>query len=152
MVKNFIEGKAAINVFCEQNNIQLFVVDAGVNYTFQKDCLSDKFINAKINFGTKNYLETKAMSIDECNNAIKKGKDIIKKNVQNYSCNVFGFGEMGIGNTATASVLMSIILALPIADCVGKGTGITDEKLIEKINILKKCLDNYEGENNLESK
>jgi nicotinate-nucleotide--dimethylbenzimidazole phosphoribosyltransferase len=39
---------------------------------------------------------------------------------------------MGIGNTATASVLMSIILALPIADCVGKGTGITDEKLIEK--------------------
>jgi nicotinate-nucleotide--dimethylbenzimidazole phosphoribosyltransferase len=32
-----------------------------------------------------------------------------------------------------------------------KGTGIT-EKLIEKINILKKCLDNYEGENNLESK
>jgi nicotinate-nucleotide--dimethylbenzimidazole phosphoribosyltransferase len=57
---------------------------------------------------------------------------------------------MGIGNTATASVLMSIILALPIADCVGKER--VSQTLIEKINILKKCLDNYEGENNLESK
>jgi nicotinate-nucleotide--dimethylbenzimidazole phosphoribosyltransferase len=46
-------------------------------------------------------------------------------------CNCIGFGEMGIGNTATASVLMSIILALPIADCVGRER-VSDEKLIEK--------------------
>ena len=48
---------------------------------------------------------------------------------------------MGIGNTSTASVLMSILLDLPIEDCVGSGTGVMDKKLIQKQNILKKALE-----------
>ncbi|MFV8352209.1 nicotinate-nucleotide--dimethylbenzimidazole phosphoribosyltransferase [Flavobacterium sp. XS2P14] len=148
MVTNFLVGGAAINVFCKQNTIKLSIVDAGVNYDFP---MNTNLIAAKIGMGTQSFLHGPAMSAMELQLCLNKGQEVIKT-IAKTGCNCIGFGEMGIGNTATASVLMSIILAVPIADCVGKGTGITDEKLIEKINILKKCLDNYEGENNLESK
>nr|WP_309757875.1 nicotinate-nucleotide--dimethylbenzimidazole phosphoribosyltransferase [Flavobacterium sp.] len=148
MVTNFLVGGAAINVFCKQNTIKLSIVDAGVNYDFP---MNTNLISAKIGMGTQSFLHGPAMSSMELQLCLNKGQEVVKT-IAKTGCNCIGFGEMGIGNTATASVLMSIILALPIADCVGKGTGITDEKLIEKINILKKCLDNYEGENNLESK
>ena len=148
MVTNFLVGGAAINVFCKQNTIKLSIVDAGVNYDFP---MNTNLISAKIGMGTQSFLHGPAISAMELQLCLNKGQEVVKT-IAKTGCNCIGFGEMGIGNTATASVLMSIILALPIADCVGKGTGITDEKLIEKINILKKCLDNYEGENNLESK
>ena len=66
--------------------------------------------------------------------------------------NCIGFGEMGIGNTSTASVLMSVITGLSIADCVGRGTGVGDKKLIKKNEILKKAIENYSGEPDLNSK
>ncbi|WP_343593686.1 nicotinate-nucleotide--dimethylbenzimidazole phosphoribosyltransferase, partial [Flavobacterium sp.] len=60
-----------------------------------------------------------------------------------------GFGEMGIGNTSTASVLMSFLTGFSIEECVGKGTGVSDEKLIQKQNILKKAIENYSGQTDL---
>jgi len=53
---------------------------------------------------------------------------------------------MGIGNTSTASVLMSLLTGLPIEDCVGKGTGVEDDKLLQKQNLLKKAIENYSGQ------
>ena len=147
MVTNFIEGGAAINIFCKQNKIKLSIVDAGVNYDFS---LNTNLIAAKIGMGTQSFLHGPAMSATELQLCFGKGSEIVADIVKT-GCNCIGFGEMGIGNTATASVLMSIILSLPIEDCVGKGTGITDEKLIQKINILKKCLDNHDGATDLES-
>ena len=148
MVTNFLEGGAAINVFCKQNTIKLSIVDAGVNYDFP---LNTNLVAAKIGMGTHSFLQGPAMSKTEMELCFNKGQKVVKT-IAKTGCNCIGFGEMGIGNTATASVLMSIILALPIADCVGKGTGITDEKLIQKINILTKCIDNYYGSDDLESK
>jgi nicotinate-nucleotide--dimethylbenzimidazole phosphoribosyltransferase len=55
-------------------------------------------------------------------------------------CNVFGFGEMGIGNTSSASCLMSVLCALPIEDCVGRGTGLDDAGLIKKSQVLTQAL------------
>ena len=148
MVTNFLEGGAAINIFCKQNKMELSIVDAGVNYDFP---LNTNLITAKIGMGTQSFLHGPAMSSTELQLCFGKGSEIVIDIVKT-GCNCIGFGEMGIGNTATASVLMSIILVLPIEDCVGKGTGITDEKLIQKINILKKCLDSHDGATDLESK
>lgn len=148
MVTNFLKGGAAINVFCKQNNIELTIVDAGVNYDFPTNI---NLVSAKIGKGTQSFLHDPAMSLTELNLCFAKGKEIVNS-IFETGCNCIGFGEMGIGNTSTASVLMSILLELPIEDCVGKGTGVADEKLIQKQNILKKALDNYKGSNDLESK
>nr|WP_315166611.1 nicotinate-nucleotide--dimethylbenzimidazole phosphoribosyltransferase [uncultured Flavobacterium sp.] len=148
MVSNFLIGGAAINVFCKQNKIQLAIVDAGVNYDFP---MNTDLISAKIGKGTRSFLQGPAMSKTEVELCFMKGSEIVAT-IAKTGSNCIGFGEMGIGNTATASVLMSIILELPIEDCVGKGTGVNDEQLIQKINILKKCIANYNGSDDLESK
>lgn len=148
MVTNFLEGGAAINVFCKQNNIALTIVDAGVNYDFPTNA---NLVSAKIGKGTQSFLHTPAMSRTELDLCFVKGAAIVNT-IFETGCNCIGFGEMGIGNTSTASILMSILLELPIDDCVGNGTGVVDEKLIQKQNILKKALENYSGPNDLESK
>ena len=142
MVGNFLEGGAAINVFCNQNNIQLSIVDAGVNYDFPTNA---KLINAKIAKGTQSFLHVPAMSETELHLCFEKGKSIVE-DIAKTGSNCIGFGEMGIGNTSTASVLMSILTDFPIEECVGKGTGVADEKLLQKQNLLKNAIENYSGQ------
>ncbi|WP_081909356.1 nicotinate-nucleotide--dimethylbenzimidazole phosphoribosyltransferase [Flavobacterium sp. ASV13] len=142
MVNNFLDGGAAINVFCKQNNIQLSIVDAGVNYDFPTNA---KLIDAKIAKGTQSFLHVPAMSQTELQLCFEKGKSIVEE-IAKTGSNCIGFGEMGIGNTSTASVLMSLLTGFPIEECVGKGTGVVDEKLIQKQNLLKKAIENYSGQ------
>ncbi|MDX6182491.1 nicotinate-nucleotide--dimethylbenzimidazole phosphoribosyltransferase [Flavobacterium sp. Fl-77] len=142
MVANFLEGGAAINVFCQQNNIQLSIVDAGVNYDFPTNI---NLINAKIAKGTQSFLHIPAMSEAELQLCFEKGKSIVENIAENDS-NCIGFGEMGIGNTSTAAVLMSVLTGYTIEDCVGKGTGVDDAKFIEKQNLLQKAIENYSGQ------
>ena len=148
MVLNFLEGGAAINVFCKQNGIKLSIVDAGVNYDFPTNA---NLISAKIAKGTQSFLHGAAMSQTELQLCFSKGKEIVAALAKKGS-NCIGFGEMGIGNTSTASVLMSVITGLSITDCVGRGTGVGDKKLIKKKEILKKAIENYSGEPDLNSK
>lgn len=147
MLTNFLEGGAAINVFCKQNNISLLVVDAGVNYDFPSNTA---LVSAKIDKGTHSFLTGPAMSKKQMELCFTKGSQIIENLVKQGS-NCVGFGEMGIGNTATASVLMSLLCNFSIEDCVGRGTGVDDEKLQFKIDILRKAIANYDGEKDLES-
>lgn len=133
MVLNFINGGAAINVFCKQHNIELTVVDAGVNYDFETAL---PIIHAKIRKGTNDYTNGPAMSIDEVKHAIQKGKNIVS-DIHNTGCNTIGFGEMGIGNTSAASLIMHHYTRLPLVECVGRGTGLSDEQLAQKIKTLE---------------
>ena len=132
MVMNFLQGGAAINVFCQQNGIALKVVDAGVNFDFEE---APGLINAKIAKGTANYLEAPAMSSGQLQACFDKASDIIA-DVASSGCNIVGFGEMGIGNTASASLIMSAICKLPIERCVGRGTGLDDAGLDRKLGLL----------------
>lgn len=148
MVTNFLEGGAAINVFCEQNSIDLSIVNAGVNYDFPPNA---KLIDASIDKGTQSFLHGPAMTISQMELCFEKGSEIVAEIAMKGS-NCIGFGEMGIGNTSTASVLMSIIIGIPIEECVGKGTGVNAEKLKFKSDILRKAIETYSGEDNLEDK
>lgn len=145
MVGNFLEGGAAINVFCKQNDIQLSIVDAGVNYDFPTNA---NLINAKIAKGTQSFLHAPAMSETELQLCFEKGKEIVE-NIAKTGSNCIGFGEMGIGNTSTASVLMSLLTGFSIEECVGKGTGVEDEKLLQKQEFLKSAIKNYSGQADL---
>ncbi len=134
MVLNFVAGGAAINVFCKQHKLQLSVVDAGVNVDFEPRL---PIIHGKIAKGTANYLEQPAMTIEQCEEAIKIGRLIVARMLNN-DCNCIGFGEMGIGNTSSAALLMSAVMGKSIEFCAGRGTGVNDEQLQTKIETLKK--------------
>ncbi|WP_158837660.1 nicotinate-nucleotide--dimethylbenzimidazole phosphoribosyltransferase [Polaribacter sp. L3A8] len=145
MVLNFLNGGAAINVFCKQNKIDLKIVDAGVNADLDKN---KALISAKIAKGTKDFSIEKAMTITQCNAAIKKGQEIVNTSYQN-KCNTIGFGEMGIGNTSSAALLMSYFTKINIESCVGKGTGLDSEGLQQKKTVLKEVYQKHI--NNIES-
>ena len=136
MVINFLNGGAAINVFCRQNNISLHVVDAGVKTDFPE---GTELINANIGRGTKNFCKEAAMSLEECERAIENGAEL-SRTVPVSTCNVIGFGEMGIGNTSSAAALTQRFTGLPVEDCVGKGTGVDDSGLEHKQNTIRQAL------------
>ncbi len=133
MVLNFVNGGAAINVLCRQNKIGLTVVDAGINFDFDN---SLPIVHAKIKHGTADYSTNPAMHIEDALKAIDKGKEIVQQ-IFVSGCNIIGFGEMGIGNTSSASLIMHHYLGLPMKDCVGRGTGANDEQLHLKIKTLE---------------
>ncbi len=139
MVFNFLKGGAAINVFSKQNGIDLKVVDAGVNFDFDDH---ENLIKAKMGFGTKNFANSSAMDIKVCEKAIEKGANCVSKIIDAGS-NIVGFGEMGIGNTSSASVLMSVITGIPIEDCVGAGTGLDGVGISHKKEVLKKAINSH---------
>ncbi|MGN7821849.1 nicotinate-nucleotide--dimethylbenzimidazole phosphoribosyltransferase [Chitinophaga sp. 22536] len=136
MVYNFLQGGAAINVFCRQHQLQLTVVDAGVNHEFPAHPLLH---DRKIACGTQNYLHGPAMSPDQCRLAMAAGAEEVKL-AHAAGCNIIGFGEMGIGNTSSAALLMSHFTGMSIADCVGTGTGSNAQQLAQKKAILQQVL------------
>lgn len=138
MVLNFLNGGAAINVFCKQHGIYLVVVDAGVKGEFLNIRNHSNFISKKINHGTRNFLLEPSMTSSELEKALNYGKEVVNKEIP-HDCNIIGFGEMGIGNTASASLVISNILNIPIEQCTGRGTGLDDDGLKKKIEILKKA-------------
>jgi nicotinate-nucleotide--dimethylbenzimidazole phosphoribosyltransferase len=140
MVLNFLAGGAAINVFSRQVGMQLRVVDAGVNHTFSPDA---SLIDAKMGMGTANFLHTPAMTQAACDAAIAKGAAIVQSEIAK-GCNVVGFGEMGIGNTSSASCLMSVLASKHIAQCVGRGTGLDDAGLANKTQLLTQAIAQHE--------
>jgi len=140
MVLNFANKGAAINVLCKTNNIDLHVVDAGVNYDFASN---DSIIDAKIDFGTRNYQNQAAMTDEQCVQAINRGAEIIK-DIYSKGSNTIGFGEMGIGNTSSAALLMSTFLEMPIEECVGAGTGLNKDGINKKALILSAVIDKHQ--------
>ena len=141
MVLNFLAEGAAINVFTSQNDMHLRIIDAGVNADF--DSYNVDFINQKIAKGTKNALEEPAMTEDQLNQCLEAGATEVRK-IKEAGCNVVGFGEMGIGNTSSASLLMSQLLDLSIEECVGAGTGLEEEGISRKASILKDVIAKHE--------
>ena len=92
MVKNFLSGGAAINVFCRQNSFDLKEIEAGVASDFEKHPL---LVDEKIAYGTANFLKKKAMSENQAKECISRGEKLTEE-LPDPSCNVIGFGEMGI--------------------------------------------------------
>ncbi len=139
MVLNFLQGGAAINVFCRQNNIDILIVDAGIDFEFPS---SSYLIHAKVAKGTKNFLYEKAMTHPQAEQAIEQGAKIVR-DIFKRGTNTIGFGDMGIGNTTSASVMMHLLTGLPLTHCVGRGAGLDDRQLQHKISILKEALEKH---------
>ena len=141
MVANFLSGGAAISVFARQHQLELLIVDAGVNADLASH---PRLIDAKIGKGTLNFLTHPAMTTEDCNKALQAGADLVLQQYDN-GCNCIGFGEMGIGNTSSAALLMHCLTAMPLAQCVGRGTGLNDDQLQNKLSVLQQALNQHKG-------
>lgn len=138
MVYNFLQGGAAINVLARQHNIELKVVDAGVDTDFEPH---PQLLNHKIRHGSRDALVEPAMTVEECLAALERGMTVVKE----LPGNLLIVGEMGIGNTSAASLLLARLGNVPIADCIGRGTGLNDKGLQHKTEILKQVLTQHKG-------
>jgi len=144
MVENFLAGGAAINVFSRQLELGLTVVDAGVAHDFGK---RPGLVDAKIAPSTANYLEQAAMTPAQRDAALARGRELAHALARN-GCNCVGFGEMGIGNTAAASLLSHCLIGTAegedadaaLALLVGRGTGLDEAGLARKRELLARAL------------
>lgn len=141
MVLNFLSGGAGINVFCNTNGIGLRIVDCGVNHDFPG---GTELIDAKIAMSTRNYLEQPAMS-DEQLEACFASADRIISALAGEGTNVVGFGDMGIGNTASASLILSAVCDIEIERCTGRGAGADDAQLARKTSLLRRAQARHPG-------
>jgi nicotinate-nucleotide--dimethylbenzimidazole phosphoribosyltransferase len=133
MVKNFVRGGAAINVLCRHLAIETFVVDAGVS--------GPKFegtIDRRIAEGTKNFAREPAMSQAQARNAIESGILLAQDAAERFD--IAGVGEMGIGNTTSASALLCAFAGATPEEAVGRGTGLDDAGLVHKRDVLRAAL------------
>ena len=137
MVENFLAGGAAVSVLSKQNNISLNVVDCGVRHDFSP---REGLIIQKVSNGTANSLYEPAMSNEECQQAINNGMNI----THSLEGNALLIGEMGIGNSSAAAMLLSRLTDNDIGSCTGSGTGMFGDDLKTKTVILEKVLKKHE--------
>ena len=138
MVENFLARGAAINVFATQNNCELRVIDAGVNHDFGP---RDGLIDRKLAHGTRNFAQEPAMSRATCEAALAAGMALAAE----LDGNVVGFGEMGIGNTTAAAALMHKLTRIPVAQCVGAGTGLSLDGILHKQRVIEAAVAKHGG-------
>src|SRR3989338_6967207 len=133
MVYNFIRGGAAINVLAKHIGAKVIVVDMGVaeEIKIEKSKIKN-FKDRKINSGTKNFTKGPAMSNDEAIKTIETGIILIEEECL-QGCDIVGTGDMGIGNTAASSAIAAAIIGKPVEELAGRGTGIDDTILTNKI-------------------
>ena len=134
MVANFLNGGAAINVFTRQHGLELFIIDAGVNADLSSN---PRLISAKIDSSTRNCLLEPAMTPAQMLQAIKTGADLIGQQHKS-ACNCIGFGEMGIGNTSSAALIVHKLTGIDLEQCVGLGTGLNQQQFNHKLSVLQR--------------
>jgi nicotinate-nucleotide--dimethylbenzimidazole phosphoribosyltransferase len=133
MVHNFLAGGAAINVFARQHGLALKVVDAGVASVLPAHAT---LVPANVRAGTRNALHEAALTADEVEQCLRRGSEIVHA-LADAGTNAVLFGEMGIGNTSAASLLMSVLLDLPVGECTGLGAGHDAPGLARKVATLE---------------
>ena len=138
---NFGRGGGGVNMFCRQHGFKLRVVDVGVDYDFSPT-KHPHIIDRKIGYGTRNFLYEPAMTADEYERAIRIGADLVDE-CYKEGCNVICFGEMGIGNTSPSSIWMHLLADIPLAQCIGAGSGLNSEGMRHKYDVLSKAVEKF---------
>ena len=135
-------GTGGVNFLCRQHGFTLKVVDAGVDYDLPRD---RGIIDLKVGRGTRNFLHGPAMTAAEMEQCLAGGASVVRQCFEEGS-NVLSFGEMGIGNTSPSSIWMSYFTGIPLAECVGAGSGLDSAGIRHKYEVLSQAMANYGGD------
>lgn len=136
MVRNFLRGGAAINVLCRQYGIETAIIDCGVNGEPQPGAIDRKIAN-----GTCNFANGPAMSREQAERAVRNGIELAREAANRYD--IAGIGEMGIGNTTSASALACVFCGLEPTDAVGRGAGLDDAGVSRKARVVAAALERH---------
>ena len=132
MVLNFLGGGAAANVFARQTGVDLSVVDAGV----AGDPLeATGLVSRRVAAGTRNCAAEPAMTPEQCGAAFRDGVLI----GEDVAADAAAFGEMGIANTSSASLVAHKLTGAGLEALVGRGTGLDDAGLAHKGGVLQRA-------------
>lgn len=141
-LSNFLHGGAGVNFLCRQHGFELKIVDAGVDYDLPYE---KGIIDMKVRRSTRNYLYEAAMTKEEMKLCIERGAEVVRRCHEEGS-NVLSFGEMGIGNTSSSSLWMTYFTGIPLEQCVGAGSGLNQQGIRHKYEVLKRSMENYNGD------
>ncbi|TAK35309.1 MAG: nicotinate-nucleotide--dimethylbenzimidazole phosphoribosyltransferase [Chloroflexota bacterium] len=137
MVYNFLNSGAAINVLARQLGARVTVVDMGVAVELDAPAT---LLNKKVAFGTQNMAKGPAMSRDQAIRAIEAGIAVVEGLV-GEGLDLVATGDMGIGNTTASSAIVAAITGAPVAAVTGRGTGIDDNLLANKVALIQRALE-----------
>lgn len=141
MLANFVAGGAAISVLAKQQSALLEVVDVGVK---GGSISLSSVIQASVGEGTANFVQNAAMSSSQCNLALAAGRDAVDRAVA-AEATLFVGGEMGIGNTTSASALACALLNGSPEALVGSGTGVDQAGQLRKQQVIERALERHRG-------
>jgi nicotinate-nucleotide--dimethylbenzimidazole phosphoribosyltransferase len=138
MVYNFVHGGAGINALAKQAGAEVIVVDMGVAADLSDLAQAGKIIDKKIGMGTNNITKGPAMSMANATKAVEAGIEIAKDLGERID--IFGTGDMGIGNTTPSTAIAAIITGKSVEELTGRGTGLDDEQLVHKQKVVSDIL------------
>lgn len=137
MVYNFAAGGASVNVIGRHAGALVKAADIGVNYDFEPDL---PIFHKKVRHGTANFTKEPAMTRQEAILSIEAGIQIVHELEAQERVDLLGTGDMGIGNTTPSSAIIAAFSGIPVEKLTGRGTGIDDAMLENKIAVIKKGL------------
>ena len=129
MVANFLAGGAAANVFARTNGVDLQVVDAGVA---GEPMDTPGLVSRRVAGGTRNFAVEPAMTAEQYEAALGAGDEL----GGNVAADAAAFGEMGIANTSSATLIAHKLTGAGLDALIGRGTGLDDDGLARKGAVL----------------
>jgi nicotinate-nucleotide--dimethylbenzimidazole phosphoribosyltransferase len=136
MVLNFLRGGAAINALARQAGARVIVVDIGVAFDFEPQ---PGLLLRKIAPGTQNMAHGSALTRAQAESAINEGIDVAQAEIAN-GLDLLATGDMGIGNTTASAAITAVLTGRPVSEVTGRGTGVDDAGLAQKIAIIEKAI------------
>lgn len=140
MVNNFVRGGAAINVLSAVAGAQVLVVDMGVAADLSQLVQKKKILSYRISHGTANMAQGPAMTRAQAEQALLSGIEIAGNRVRD-GVELLATGDMGIGNTTPSSAILAVFSGRLVAEVTGRGTGISDTALENKIRVIEKAIE-----------
>lgn len=139
MVANFVAGGAAINVLAGVAGARVVVVDMGVASDLAGSA-REKVLSCKVDYGTRNMVQGPAMTRPQAVQSLETGIEIAGRLVEE-GVELLATGDMGIGNTTPSSAILAAVSGRSAREVAGRGTGINDDALENKIQVIQKALD-----------
>lgn len=130
---NLTRGKTGASTLCRQFGCSITVCDVGVN----ADIHDANVLDRKIAYGTHNIAHGAAMTRAQALQALSTGYTLAR----DTDADVFGIGEMGIGNTTTSSAVLAVLLGVEVEAVTGRGGGLTDEAFQNKKRVIQRAID-----------
>ena len=141
MVENFVCGGAGINALAAAAGASVIVVDMGVDADLSNMVEKKQILDYKVAWGTANMAKGPAMTKEQTIQALESGIDIANKLIQEEGAELLATGDMGIGNTTPSSAILSTMTGHSVEEVTGRGTGLDDEGLKRKVQVIQKVLE-----------